>query len=92
MFATIMTVLTFVVVLVFSVQPLFVSRGRSRSSYKVTAEALELRKLLLYEQIKELELEYEMGSISSADFQLNRSELKREVSTVLNKMNSLSSE
>ena len=41
MFATIMTVLTFVVVLVFSVQPLFVSKGRSRSSYKMTAEALD---------------------------------------------------
>ena len=51
-----------------------------------------MRKLLLYEQIKELELEYEMGSISSADFQLNRSELKREVSTVLEKMNSISLE
>ena len=38
--------------------------------------ALELRKQSILEQIKELELEHEMGTVSPSDFQRNRIELK----------------
>jgi len=91
MFAVIMIVLTFVLVLVFAVQPLFVPKGAAIASDKVKLETLEIRKLSLYEQIKELELEFDMGNVSSDDYQRNRIELKREVSVVLEQINSISS-
>ena len=91
MFAAIMIVLTFVLVLVFAVQPLFVPKGAAIASDKVKLETLEIRKLSLYEQIKELELEFDMGNVSSDDYQRNRIELKREVSMVLEQLNSISS-
>ena len=86
-----MIVLTFVLVLAFAVQPLFVSKGTARASDKVKLETLEIRKLSLYEQIKELELEFDMGNVSSDDYHRNRIELKREVSMVLEQLNSISS-
>jgi len=92
MFAAIMIVLTFVLVLAFAVQPLFVSKGTAIASDKVKLETLEIQKLSLYEQIKELELEFDMGNVSSDDYQRNRIELKREVSMVLEQLNSISSE
>ena len=91
MFAVIMIVLTFVLVLAFAVQPLFVSKSAAIASDKVKLEILEIRKLSLYEQIKELELEFDMGNVSSDDYQRNRIELKREVSMVLEQLNSISS-
>ena len=90
MFAVIMIVLTFVLVLVFAVQPLFVPKGAAIASDKVKLETLEIQKLSLYEQIKELELEFDMGNVSSDDYQRNRIELKREVSMVLEQLNSIS--
>ena len=91
MFAVIMIVLTFMLVLAFAVQPLFVPKGEAIASDKVKLETLEIRKLSLYEQIKELELEFDMGNVSSDDYQRNRIELKREVSVVLEQINSISS-
>ena len=92
MFAVIMVVLTFMLVLVFAVQPLFVSKGTAIASDKVKLETLEIQKSSLYEQIKELELEFDMGNVSSDDYQRNRIELKREVSMVLEQLNSIRSE
>ncbi|HIO75039.1 MAG TPA: hypothetical protein EYG62_06540 [Candidatus Marinimicrobia bacterium] len=89
MFAVLMIVLTFVLIIGFAVQPLFEVKGKNRTGHGVTVEALALRKLSLYEQIKELELEYEMGNVSYDDFQRNRNELKREVSNVLEQMKSI---
>ena len=91
MFAAIMIVLTFVLVLAFAVQPLFVSKSTAIALDKVKLETLQIEKLSLYEQIKELELEFDMGNVSSDDYQRNRIELKREVSAVLEQINSLSS-
>ena len=91
MFAVIMIVLTFMLVLAFAVQPLFVPKGAAIASDKVKLETLEIQKLSLYEQIKELELEFDMGNVSSDDYQRNRIELKREVSMVLEQLNSISS-
>ena len=91
MFAVIMIVLTFVLVLVFAVQPLFVPKGAAIASDKVKLETLEIQKSSLYEQIKELELEFDMGNVTSDDYQRNRIELKREVSVVLEQINSISS-
>lgn len=89
MFATLMTILTFGLVLGFAVQPLFAVRKKVRKEAQAASEALRLRKLSLYDQIKELELDYETGSISPADFHRSRSELKREVSQVLEQLRSV---
>ncbi|MEE2876957.1 MAG: hypothetical protein VX822_04175 [Candidatus Neomarinimicrobiota bacterium] len=51
--------------------------------------ALKLRKQSILEQIKELELEYEMGTVSPDDFQRNRNELKREASAIMAKLESI---
>ncbi|MEC9007002.1 MAG: hypothetical protein VYB52_03290 [Candidatus Neomarinimicrobiota bacterium] len=48
--------------------------------------ALSRKKNILYRQIKELEMEYDIGNLDKQDFLLRRSELKAEVSNVLYKL------
>ena len=49
---------------------------------------LKRKKLLLYRQIKELEMEYEIGNINDEDFHSNRALLKQEVSAIITALDS----
>ncbi len=49
-------------------------------------QAQYIKKIILYRQIKELEMEYDIGNLDKQDFLLRRSELKAEVSSVLYKL------
>ena len=49
---------------------------------------LKRKKLLLYRQIKELEMEYEIGNINDEDFDSNRALLKQEVSAIITALDS----
>lgn len=83
-----MIILTFIIVLGFSVQPLFLPRKQNQDEEKSKIVVLKLLKESIYDQIKELEMEYEMGTVSPSDFQRNRNELKLEASSILDKLKS----
>lgn len=83
-----MIILTFIIVLGFSVQPLFLPRKQNQDEEKSKIIVLKLLKESIYGQIKELEMEYEMGTVSPSDFQRNRNELKLEASSILDKLKS----
>tara|TARA_Y100000817_G_scaffold49534_1_gene35474 strand:+ start:4867 stop:5160 length:294 start_codon:yes stop_codon:yes gene_type:complete len=81
-----MIILTFSIVLIFSIQPLFWNLTNVKFNNSNKVDSLELRKLSIYEQIKELELEFDMGNISDYDFKRNRLELVNEVSEIIEKI------
>ena len=84
-----MIILTFIIVLGFSVQPLFLPRKQNQDEEKSKIVVLKLLKESIYDQIKELEMEYDMGTVSPSDFQRNRNELKLEASSILDKLEAL---
>ena len=45
--------------------------------------SLKRKKRLLYRQIKELEMEFDMGNVNDSDYQNSRNALKQEVSSVI---------
>jgi len=49
-------------------------------------ESLQIRKRALYRQIKELEMDYEIGNLSPEDFQQARQDLKNEVAAIMTKL------
>ncbi len=89
MFAALMIGITFAVVIGFTVQPLFTYRGKEGDVSPLDKSALQLRKQSILEQIKELEMEHDMGTVSASDFQRNRIELKREASNIMDQLESM---
>ena len=51
-----------------------------------SVEILKRKKIILYRQIKELEMEYDIGNLESEDFKNRRAELKSEVSLIIDKI------
>lgn len=80
MYFSIMIILTFVVIAGFCIQPLFFPRMAQYSPEESTLNSLKRKKKILYRQIKEAEMEYEMGNLSEEDFIRTRQMLKQEVS------------
>mgnify|MGYP001266465478 FL=1 len=75
----------FIVPIIYSIQPLFLPAITMRNTSD-NRSALSRKKNILYRQIKELEMEYDIGNLDKQDFLLRRSELKAEVSSVLYKL------
>ena len=69
----------------YSIQPLLLP-----SINKVKAsnnnDILRRKKIVLYRQIKELEMEYDIGNLDKEDFINRRSELKTEVSEIITEL------
>ena len=78
------TLVVFIVPIIYSIQPLFLPAITMRNTSD-NRSALSRKKNILYRQIKELEMEYDIGNLDKQDFLLRRSELKAEVSNVLYK-------
>jgi len=76
------TLVVFIVPIIYSIQPLFLPAITMRNTSD-NRSALSRKKNILYRQIKELEMEYDIGNLDKQDFLLRRSELKAEVSSVL---------
>ena len=76
----------FILPLIFVIQPLFLPKIRPKNRSLGQPE-LKRKKLLLYRQIKELEMEFDIGNINEEDFQSAREDLKREVSKVMAQLN-----
>ena len=79
------TLVIFIVPIIYSIQPLFLPAITMRNTSN-NRSALIRKKNILYRQIKELEMEYDIGNLDKQDFLLRRSELKAEVSSVLYKL------
>ena len=79
------TLVIFIVPIIYSIQPLFLPAITMRNTSD-NRSALSRKKNILYRQIKELEMEYDIGNLDKQDFLLRRSELKAEVSSVLYKL------
>lgn len=77
----------FVVAVIFVLQPLFLS-DLGKIVIELDKNVLKRKKLLLYRQIKELEMEYEIGNINDEDFHSNRALLKQEVSAIITALDS----
>ncbi len=54
-------------------------------------DAYTRKKLILMDQIKELEMDYEIGTLNKDDFIEQRNQLKRDVSNLLQKIKSQAS-
>lgn len=76
------TLIIYTVPLIYSIQPLFLSKIKivEKTNDK---ELLKRKKIILYRQIKELEMEYDIGNLNKDDFLLRRSELKSQVSEII---------
>ena len=79
------TLVVFIVPIIYSIQPLLLPVLTIRKTSNNTS-ALSRKKNILYRQIKELEMEYDIGNLDKEDFLIRRSELKAEVSNVLYKL------
>ena len=77
--------LFFILPIIFVLEPLFFSKLDSRPNDD-TYSILKRKKILLYRQIKELEMEYDIGNISDKDYMQLRDSLKQEVSLVISKL------
>ena len=77
----------FVMAVIFVLQPLFLS-DLGKIVVELDKNVLKRKKLLLYRQIKELEMEYEIGNINDEDFHSNRALLKQEVSAIITALDS----
>lgn len=75
--------LIFLVPVLYVLQPLFQPPLPVSPEDWGDLESLQRRKQLLYRQIKEVEMEYELGHLTAEDYSQARTDLKREVSTVL---------
>ena len=66
------------------IQPLFLEEVK----YSVDESILSLKreKIILYRNIKELEMEFDIGNIDKVEFKKRRNLLKNEVSIILNKL------
>ena len=77
----------FILPLIFVVQPLLLQKIEEKDE-TLDRGTLKRKKIILYRQIKELEMEFDIGNINEDDFQATRTELKQEVSAVIAQLNS----
>ena len=78
----IFTLIIFAVPIIYSIQPLFLPKvNMVEKSYD--KDILKRKKIILYRQIKELEMEFDIGNLNKENFLLRRSEIKAEVSEII---------
>ena len=70
--------------IVFVIQPLFLNQMIFSKDDSILS--LKREKTILYRNIKELEMEYEIGNIEELDFKKRRNDLKHKVSKILLKL------
>ena len=75
----------FILPIIYVVQPFFM-QGFGKIISSESLEILKRKKIILYRQIKELEMEYDIGNLESEDFKNRRAELKSEVSLIIDKI------
>ena len=79
------TYIIFILPIIYVIQPFFM-QGFGKIISSESLEILKRKKIILYRQIKELEMEYDIGNLESDDFKNRRAELKSEVSLIIDKI------
>ena len=79
------TFIIFILPIIYVVEPFFM-QGFGKIISSESVEILKRKKIILYRQIKELEMEYDIGNLESDDFKNRRAELKSEVSLIIDKI------
>ncbi|HJL73841.1 MAG TPA: c-type cytochrome biogenesis protein CcmI [Candidatus Marinimicrobia bacterium] len=87
MISLVIAFLLFTVLAVFVIQPLFLRQNPEIVDTESNNAALKQRKKILYRQIKELEMDHQLGNIQDDDYRQARDDLKNEVSTILTVLN-----
>ena len=77
----------FALSILYVIEPLFMSK-LANSYESEEQKSLKRKKIMLYRQIKELEMEYDIGNINNKDFTKMRIELKKEVSAIIAQLKS----
>ena len=79
--------ISFVLSMIYAIEPLFMSKlvNINKSDDQ---KSLKRKKVMIYRQIKELEMEHDIGNINDKDFTEMRDELKKEVSELISKIKS----
>ena len=77
----------FALSILYVIEPLFMSK-LANSYESEDRKSLKRKKTMLYRQIKELEMEYDIGNINNKDFTKMRIELKKEVSEIITQIKS----
>jgi|TARA_Y100000294_G_scaffold174241_2_gene191927 hypothetical protein len=70
---------------IFAIHPL-ISYDLEKNTDLDDKQSLLREKSILYKQIKELEMDYDLGNISKEDFEKTRLKLKKEVSQIFEKL------
>ena len=77
----------FALSILYVIEPLFMSK-LANSYESEDQKSLKRKKTMLYRQVKELEMEYDIGNINNKDFTKMRIELKKEVSAIISQLKS----
>ena len=79
--------ISFVLSMIYAIEPLFMSKlvNINKSDDQ---KSLKRKKVMIYRQIKELEMEHGIGNINDKDFTEMRDELKKEVSELISQIKS----
>ena len=79
--------ISFVLSMIYAIEPLFMSKlvNIIKSDDQ---KSLKRKKVMIYRQIKELEMEHDIGNINDKDFTEMRDELKKEVSELISQIKS----
>ena len=79
------TFIIFILPIIYVIQPFFM-QGFGKIISSESLEILKRKKIILFRQIKELEMEYDIGNLEREDFKNRRAELKSEVSLIIDKI------
>jgi hypothetical protein len=81
--------IVFIGAIIYAVRPMF--NTGSVNNGDMDLDSLQVRKRTIYKDIKEIEMDFELGKIAEADFHTARTELKQEAAAVITEINKLSS-
>lgn len=87
MIGSVVIILVFILVTVYIMQPLLLEKDITIEDTQNTKESFLQRKKILYRQIKELDLDYQLGNVLEQDYINSRNDLKKEVSDILSVLN-----
>ncbi|MCH7762141.1 MAG: hypothetical protein IIB95_00190 [Candidatus Marinimicrobia bacterium] len=87
MMASVVIILVFILVTVYIMQPLLLEEDITIEDTQNTKDSFLQRKKILYRQITELDLDYQLGNVLEQDYINSRNELKKEVSDILSVLN-----
>ena len=79
--------ISFILSMIYAIEPLFMSKLVNINKNDDN-KSLKRKKVMIYRQIKELEMEHDIGNINDKDFTEMRDELKKEVSELISQIKS----